>query len=642
MGHHMLDGARGHDSVQDIQFGLVGNAQPFLTDGWSTDEDGFIWMIGGESGMRIETLPAGSDLWLRITLFPHILPPLLVTQPFTIYANGHQIYSGSLDREEEIACRISADVAGRGVPLELRVVHPHGTPPSALAPSQDGRALAIAIRHMIFSTEPPPRRWRAPTLEALGLPEQIDFAFLDDAVVAEGVPANFKGNADYIQASLLMKAAQFSAIGRYFGERRLSGLGDDAAYFPVGLWASPHSWLGRDGAPILAEVMPDLGGIFARHAGLKLLLDYSSEAGLGAEFLPALDEVISLLSVDPSRIVVLVSNRGVAARHRARANTGAHLAYQIVGCDLRLAFSAVEFARHRWYGRPDVLISPTEIAAKRGTLRSHKILSLNRRPRWHRLMLAMMLGQIKLRGDTIASMPSLAFAGDWHPETVDLDNHLATLPQAMQAALQKVRDASFASLPWVIDVNLDNTGRNAEFAYDQHPREPYLQSYLSVVTESYFEGAPGDVFITEKTCKAIAGMQPFLLFGQSGTLAALRGHGFETPTPFGAGYDEEPDAAARLVALHKGLSEIAAVSIGDLHSIYYDMLPVLRHNFERLFDIPEIIGRQLHIALLTQLETAPYRCRQANPSAFHPATRPRCPSPSGGPSNPSSTLNTAE
>ena len=34
------------------------------------------------------------------------------------------------------------------------------------------------------------------------------------------------------------------------------------------------------------------------------------------------------------------------------------------------------------------------------------------------------------------------------------------------------------------------------------------------------------------------------------------------------------------------------------------------------------------------------RCTQGNSSAFHPATRPRCPSPSGGPSNPSLMLNT--
>lgn len=38
------------------------------------------------------------------------------------------------------------------------------------------------------------------------------------------------------------------------------------------------------------------------------------------------------------------------------------------------------------------------------------------------------------------------------------------------------------------------------------------------------------------------------------------------------------------------------------------------------------------------LDGATYLCRHPNPSAFHPATRPRCPSASAGPSNPSSTL----
>jgi hypothetical protein len=488
-------------------------------------------------------------------------------------------------------------------PLDLRLVHPNGTPPSALVPSADNRALAIAVRRMSFSPERPARRWRAPSLLALGLPARIDFAFTDDAIIAEGVAANFKGRADYLQVSMLMKAAQFSAMGQYFGERRLSDLGDDPAYFPIGLWASPHSWRGRDGNTVLAETMPEIGRIFTQHRGLKLLLDYSPEAGLGDDFLPALDEVIGTLPVDPTRIVVLISNHGVVARDQARRQNGPHPGYEMIGFDVPLAVSGVEFARHRWYGRPDALISMTEIAAERSKPRSHKILSLNRRPRWHRLMLAMMLEQLKLRGEAIASMPSLAFQGDWNPETVALDNNLAALPGDLRAALESARAPAFASLPWTIDVNLDTTGRNAHFAFEQHPRAPYLQSYMSVVTESYFEGAPGDVFITEKTCKAIAGMHPFVLFGQSGTLSALRGHGFETATPFGEDYDAEPNQTARLVELHRVLGDIAATPIGDLHAMYADMLPMLRHNFERLFALPTDIGRQLHAALLQRLET---------------------------------------
>ena len=156
MGHRMLNEAPGHAPELDLRFGLLGNVQPLLMDGWSTDEDGFIWMIGTESGMRIDTLPTGAKLRLRILLFPHIHLPLLAVQPITIFANGHQIFSGAIDHEEDIACHVPADVVGLGVPLELRLVHPHGTPPSALAPSQDGRALAIAIRRMVFSIETPP------------------------------------------------------------------------------------------------------------------------------------------------------------------------------------------------------------------------------------------------------------------------------------------------------------------------------------------------------------------------------------------------------------------------------------------------------------------------------------------------------
>ncbi len=603
MESHVLARPVAGESGLELRFGQLGNARALLTSGWAADEVGFAWMIGMESGIVVPSLPTDAPIILRLSLFPHTNPPLLPSQSLAIFANGQSVFTGTIDGTGEVRCRISAEIMGMAAPLELRFVHPNGMPPSSLAPSPDDRALAIAIRRMSIAVERPKVAWRAPSLEALGLPSRIDFAFTDDAIIAEGVAANFKGRADYIQVSMLMKTAQFSAMGQYFGQRRLSDLGQDPAYFPIGIWASPHAWQGHDGGPVLADILPELGAIFAAHSGLKLLLDYSPEAGLGADFLPALDAVIATLSVDPARIVVLISNLGVAARHIAHRADGTRPAYTIIGFDMPLAFSAVEFARHRWYAPGNTLISPTEIATRSGTVRSHKILTLNRRPRWHRLMLAMMLEQLKLRGDTIASMPSLAFAGDWHPETVGLDNNLATLPAPLRAALEAVRDSTFASLPWVLDVNLDTTGRNAEFAYDQQLRAPYLQSYISVVTESYFEGVAGDVFITEKTCKAIAGMQPFLLFGQSGTLAALRGHGFETQTPFGAGYDDEPAQAARLVKLHQGLSDIAATPIGDIHTLYHDMLPLLRHNFELLFDIPRKLAGPLHQRLLGLLES---------------------------------------
>ena len=143
------------ESVQELRFGLLGNARPLLTDGWANDDADFVWMIGAESGIVVPSLPQNAPIILRVSLFPHVNPPLLPSQSLSIIANGQPVFSATIDSAGEIDCWISADIMALAPALDLRLQHPNGTPPSSLAPSNDNRALAIAMRWMSFAVDQP-------------------------------------------------------------------------------------------------------------------------------------------------------------------------------------------------------------------------------------------------------------------------------------------------------------------------------------------------------------------------------------------------------------------------------------------------------------------------------------------------------
>src|SRR5665213_4096746 len=146
----------------------------------------------------------------------------------------------------------------------------------------------------------------------------INLAFLDEAVFAEGAPANFKGVIPTCQVSPLVKYVEQTGARRHFRHRRLADIGDEPGYFPIGLFGSPHNWIAREGQPhSFAAKTPNVRSLLDRCQHLKLLFDYSWEAGLDKNFLQEFDEFIADMQVDPRRVVLLISNRGLEGRYHA-------------------------------------------------------------------------------------------------------------------------------------------------------------------------------------------------------------------------------------------------------------------------------------------------------------------------------------
>jgi len=433
----------------------------------------------------------------------------------------------------------------------------------------------------------------------------IDLAFLDDAVFAEGAPANLKGVIPTCQVSPLVKYVEQTGARRHFRHRRVSDIGDGPGYLPVGMFGSPHHWIAREGQPYsFAAKATNLRMVLERCPRLKLLIDYSWEAGQDKNFLQEFDGFVADMQVDPRRVVLLISNRGLEARyHTHLANKSRSLtnSWQLIGTDLFLMYSGVEFRQRRWFGRPDTVISTVEVEYNERYRRPHKFLSLNRRPRWHRFMLAMALTRLNLQRQGLSSMPSPAYEGDWRSEHHMLEAFGRMMDPAVWQKLKEVEQATLAALPWTIDVNIDKSGHTSGYAFQNLNRDVFLRSYVQIVTESYMEGLPNELFLTEKICKALANLQPFICFGMARTNARLVELGFEPVNIVYGAYDDELEVGRRLTRLYHALEQLAGMSIEATHEAYHAALPRLSHNQQRLFDIPEVLGEEVASRLRAML-----------------------------------------
>jgi hypothetical protein len=109
--------------------------------------------------------------------------------------------------------------------------------------------------------------------------------------------------------------------------------------------------------------------------------------------------------------------------------------------------------------------------------------------------------------------------------------------------------------------------------------------FLTVVGETEF--LPwNNMFITEKTWKPIIGLRPFVLNGQTKIYQWLRDHGFYTFNHYWPHIEME-----KLIELevHDSVIEVikflSTMSNNTLLEMYADMLPALKHNRNRFFEL---------------------------------------------------------
>lgn len=108
------------------------------------------------------------------------------------------------------------------------------------------------------------------------------------------------------------------------------------------------------------------------------------------------------------------------------------------------------------------------------------------------------------------------------------------------------------------------------------PKEYLLNSYINMVTETFFEGG---LFISEKPYTAIAHGQMFVMLAAPGALAYLRSQGYQTfSTWWDESYDTITDNYERLMAVTETFLDLVQRPTEELDHMYTQARSVVEHN----------------------------------------------------------------
>jgi hypothetical protein len=148
--------------------------------------------------------------------------------------------------------------------------------------------------------------------------------------------------------------------------------------------------------------------------------------------------------------------------------------------------------------------------------------------------------------------------------------NLGNYSQEQIDAIKAVAEQVNSRLPWPA---LDNS---VEFT--QMPKEFLLQSYINMVTDTFYEG---EVFVSEKVYTAIAHGQMFVMLAPAGTLAYLRRQGYRTFSKYiDESYDAIQDNYARLQAVTELIIKLAQ---SDLPALYKSCESTVLHNQQHFY-----------------------------------------------------------
>ena len=210
----------------------------------------------------------------------------------------------------------------------------------------------------------------------------------------------------------------------------------------------------------------------------------------------------------------------------------------------------------------------------KSTLRKNTILSMNRRQREHRLATLCVLNHYGLlKGNGVSYQ--LTFDGPTTPYYVD---KLITDESRQKKYYQDYRELQDMKYQWVDYPIAMEAKDGVHHGYGWENKEPYLNSYLNITTETDFINPTG--YASEKVWKPFGFFQPVLLVGSPNTLQFVRSFGFKTFNGFiDESYDKEIDNAKRFELIEKEIIKFSKMSKQEVHDWYWSMEDILVHNF---------------------------------------------------------------
>lgn len=214
--------------------------------------------------------------------------------------------------------------------------------------------------------------------------------------------------------------------------------------------------------------------------------------------------------------------------------------------------------------------------------KAKKFISLNRRPRKHRVILfSEIMKNPNLEKEFFLSMGS----EELESGVVKNKNLWKSYYYSMIGNTYKYNKSS--GIEFLENYDISNTkfiDANPEFNLAFNLNETLqLNSFVNVVTETLF--SKDQIFLSEKIFKPIYTAQPFIVLGNPHTLSKLKELGFKTFSDFwDESYDEELDFQKRLEKIMDVLFEINDKTHDELLDMTRSMEEILRHNYNNFID----------------------------------------------------------
>lgn len=211
--------------------------------------------------------------------------------------------------------------------------------------------------------------------------------------------------------------------------------------------------------------------------------------------------------------------------------------------------------------------------------RKHQLVCLNRRIRPHRYAMIAMLHHNNLLENNLVSFSletgkDLNCMGAKGRPDIDTMKKICGNRKLMETYMSYYDDLDKMS-PRTID--FDNLQEIMGIGFES--KEPYLDSYFSIVTETGFPEPTK--FATEKVFRPMLHFHPFIVYGSQGTLKMLKELGFKTFSPFiDESYDNEKTTFKRMQKITSEVKRICSMSQDEMHEWYYEMQDILIYNRE--------------------------------------------------------------
>ncbi len=137
----------------------------------------------------------------------------------------------------------------------------------------------------------------------------------------------------------------------------------------------------------------------------------------------------------------------------------------------------------------------------------------------------------------------------------------------------------------------DLTDQHVNWASELNP-DMHRNTLVNVTIETH-QRPSEEIFLSEKTYRPIYTAQPFIIFGNPGTLRVLKEMGYKTFDKFwDESYDQDLPISHRLEKLFNTMIEIAQTPNEVLNGLMEDIEPILRHNFNVLMSSERILNKQ--------------------------------------------------